>query len=73
MERVFENFGQAQARCAITTGERGTGLGLPISRGLVEAMGGRIEIASTIDVGTTVIVFLPARRLIAPALATAVA
>ena len=66
MERVFENFGQARADVR-SAGERGTGLGLPISRGLVEAMGGRIEIASTIDVGTTVIVRLPIRRNIAPA------
>jgi len=37
----------------------GTGLGLPICRGIVEAFGGRIELESDADVGTTVRVYLP--------------
>ena len=66
MERVFENFGQARPDIRATN-ETGTGLGLPICKGLVEALGGRIEMASAVDVGTTVTVRLPARRCIEPA------
>jgi len=65
MERIFESFGQGQHETR-PTNERGTGLGLPICRGLAEAMGGGIEIASTVNVGTTVIVLLPARRRMEP-------
>jgi signal transduction histidine kinase len=38
----------------------GTGLGLPIAKGLTEAHGGRLEIESIPGAGTTVRVVLPA-------------
>jgi len=41
----------------------GTGLGLPLARALVEMHGGRLEIASTPGVATTVTVSLPAARV----------
>lgn len=41
----------------------GTGLGLPLTKGLVEAHGGTLEIDSDIGVGTTVTVHLPPDRL----------
>jgi signal transduction histidine kinase len=41
----------------------GTGLGLPLTKHLVELHGGTLSIESTINIGTTVTVFLPADRL----------
>jgi signal transduction histidine kinase len=45
----------------------GTGLGLPLVKALTELHGGTVEIQSVVDGGTTVIVRLPASRVIAPA------
>lgn len=42
-----------------TTRASGTGLGLPIARKVVKAHGGRIELHSTVGVGTTFTVILP--------------
>lgn len=39
--------------------ERGTGLGLPISKSIVESFGGKIEITSVEGIGTTVTVLFP--------------
>lgn len=39
---------------------RGLGLGLPISRDIIEDFGGRIEVSSEVGVGTTFSIFLPA-------------
>jgi signal transduction histidine kinase len=61
-EWVFENFGQGRHDAATT--DKGTGLGLPIVKGLAEAHGGRVELESTVGVGTIVSVYFPAERLI---------
>ncbi len=58
LERMFEEF--TQARTGRSKSAQGTGLGLPISRRLAELMGGRVEVASKVGVGTTFTVFLPA-------------
>ena len=59
-ERVFQNFGQGRHDVAIS--DKGTGLGLPIAKGLIEAHGGRIELESREGEGTCVTALLPASR-----------
>ena len=44
-------------------GQQGTGLGLPISKTLVVLHGGRFDIASAPDLGTTVTISLPIHRM----------
>jgi len=56
-ERALQPFGQAKPSTTRSYG--GTGLGLPITKGLVEAHGGRLEIKSRADYGTTACVILP--------------
>lgn len=64
LQRVFERFGQAR-HDAIAI-EKGTGLGLPIVKGLVETHGGRVAMTSTLGEGTTVTCRFPSERLRAP-------
>jgi signal transduction histidine kinase len=57
--RVFDRFWQAEGE---SSAARGTGLGLPIVKGIVEAHGGRVWVESTIGRGTTVSFTIPAKR-----------
>lgn len=50
LPHLFERFSQADTQ---EGGRRGTGLGMAITRELVELMGGRIEVASELGKGTT--------------------
>jgi len=59
--RVFEHFGQG--RHDIVTADKGTGLGLPIVKGLAVAHGGCVTLDSRVGQGTTVTVVLPPSRL----------
>jgi signal transduction histidine kinase len=59
---AFEYFGQIDSK--LSRRHAGTGLGLPITKQLVELHGGALEIASEPGVGTTVTVVLPAERII---------
>ena len=43
----------------------GTGLGLPLTKSLVELHGGSLDLQSTVGAGTTVTIRLPAERIIA--------
>jgi signal transduction histidine kinase len=45
-----------------TKGSKGTGLGLPVSKKIVEEHGGRIEVESQQDKGTTFTICLPPKR-----------
>lgn len=54
---IFERYFRGQHASQLD--RKGSGLGLPMARAIVEAHGGKIEIMSQIDHGTTVIVELP--------------
>jgi len=59
LDRVFDRFyrGPTEER------RSGFGLGLPITKDVVEAIGGRIEIVSVVDRGTTARIVIPADEL----------
>jgi PAS domain S-box-containing protein len=59
---VMEPFGQVDN--ALNRKYSGTGLGLPLTRGLVELHGGTMTLASEQRVGTTVTIRLPAARFV---------
>jgi two-component system cell cycle sensor histidine kinase PleC len=63
IEKVFETFGQG--RHDVANLEQGTGLGLPISRGLMRAHGGDLTLASTLGQGTRVTASFPLSRVLA--------
>ena len=60
METVMAPFGQVDSTLARRY--EGTGLGMSLSKSLVELHGGSLDIDSEVDVGTTVTVRLPARE-----------
>jgi len=60
---VMSPFGQVEA--AFQRAHAGTGLGLPLTRALIELHGGTFGIDSKLGEGTTVTLTLPSRRLIA--------
>ena len=58
LETAMTPFGQAGS--VMTRGHEGTGLGLPLTKGLVEALSGILVVDSAPGKGTTVTVTLPA-------------
>ena len=62
IEKAMETFGQVGREVGVE-GE-GTGLGLPLTKGLVEAHGGTMNIESNVDQGTTVTVLIPKERVV---------
>jgi PAS domain S-box-containing protein len=67
LNRVLQPFVQGEAELGRKF--EGTGIGLSLSKQLIELHGGRLGIVSKPDFGTTVTVYLPSRRLVATAAA----
>jgi PAS domain S-box-containing protein len=63
---VMAPFGQVES--AFQRAHSGTGLGLPLTRALIELHGGTFEIDSVLGKGTTVTLTLPASRITQPPL-----
>ncbi len=57
LDTIFEKY--QQIKTDMQRGVTGTGLGLPITRDLVELMGGLITVKSTLGVGSTFTISLP--------------
>jgi PAS domain S-box-containing protein len=60
LERVFESF--MQEDISTTRGHEGSGLGLFIVKGLLNQLGGNIELESTKGEGTTVSITIPVEK-----------
>jgi two-component system cell cycle sensor histidine kinase PleC len=60
--RVLKSFGQGSL--AHQSAEGGTGLGLPITKGLTELHSGTFELKSKLRYGTNVIVTFPRKRVV---------
>ena len=58
---VMAPFGQVDGK--VSRRYEGTGLGLPLTKSLVALHDGTLDIESEVDVGTTVIVRMPGRRV----------
>jgi signal transduction histidine kinase len=69
IERVMKAFEQVEA--SYTRVRSGCGLGLPYAKSLTELHGGTLKIESQLECGTTVIVSLPAGRIVGNARAGA--
>jgi signal transduction histidine kinase len=65
LERALQPFGQAKP--STTRNYGGTGLGLPITKGLIEAHGGKFAIESRAGQGTIARISLPTERKPLPA------
>ena len=59
--KALSQFGQIDGD--LNRKYQGTGLGLPLTKALIEMHGGRLDLQSQVDVGTTISVHFPATRL----------
>jgi PAS domain S-box-containing protein len=62
VKKALEAFGQVDS--SLSRKYEGTGLGLPLTRALIELHGGRLEIESALGEGTCVTAIFPADRII---------
>lgn len=57
LSKIFKSF--ERSKNAITKGVEGTGLGLAISKRIIETMGGKITVESTVGIGSTFVITVP--------------
>ena len=69
--RALERFGQVDSR--LSRKYEGVGLGLPLAKQFVELHGGTLTLESTLNIGTTVTIILPASRVVERARPEAIA
>ena len=63
----------SQIDSALNRKYEGTGLGLPLTKSLIELHGGSLDLQSEVSVGTTVTVRFPAERIVSETDGTSVA
>jgi two-component system cell cycle sensor histidine kinase PleC len=63
---IMQSFGRGSL--AIKTAEQGTGLGLPIVKGLIELHGGEFDLVSKLGEGTVATIIFPPDRVTEPVL-----
>jgi signal transduction histidine kinase len=61
--KVLSPFGQVES--AMSRSHEGTGLGLPLVKGMIERHGGTLELQSELGQGTTVTLYFPRDRVMA--------
>ncbi|HWE74210.1 MAG TPA: PAS-domain containing protein [Stellaceae bacterium] len=62
LAKALQPFGQIDSR--LTRKYQGTGLGLPLTKSMIELHGGRLQLDSAVGRGTTATLWLPASRLV---------
>ena len=60
LSKIVVPFGALARNASLSRAQEGTGLGLPLSKSLIELHGGRLEIRSEVGRGTTAIARFPA-------------
>lgn len=60
--KALSQFGQVDREA--NKNQEGTGLGLPLTKALVELHGGSLDLQSRLDIGTTITVRFPAARIV---------
>lgn len=63
IREALEPFGQIHDS-SVARDQQGTGLGLPLAKAMVELHGGTLRLQSAENIGTTVTIHLPSRRLV---------
>lgn len=66
MEKIFQFTGRSKS--VGTNNEKGTGIGLMLSKEFIESNGGRIEVTSQVGLGTTFTMWLPQAESMEPQL-----
>ncbi|HLI20341.1 MAG TPA: PAS-domain containing protein [Stellaceae bacterium] len=69
LAKALQPFGQIDSR--MTRKYQGTGLGLPLTKSLIELHGGTLKLESAVGRGTTATLWLPPSRIVLPGATTA--